>query len=113
MNNVVDGRLRFPNLSSGLVNRDLVLLGRLRVLGLIHSTMVSFAFTMSAMTTSIRDLAVTHHHLLDILLHQIQCPEIYFWCDHFERVVGVLLGGLARNLSGSLARLPAGLPVGS
>ena len=80
MNNVVDGRLRFPNLSSGLVNRDLVLLGRLRVLGQIHSTMVSFAFTMSAMTwpASIRDLAVTHHHLLDILLHQIQCPEIYF-----------------------------------
>ena len=30
--NVVDGRLRFLKRFSGLVNRDLVLLGRLRVL---------------------------------------------------------------------------------
>ena len=34
--NVVDGRLRFLNHFSGHVNRDLVLLGRLRVLGQIQ-----------------------------------------------------------------------------
>ena len=34
--NVVNGRLRFLNRFSGLVNRDLIHLGRLRVLGQIQ-----------------------------------------------------------------------------
>ena len=48
--NVVDGRLRFLNRFSGLVNRDLVLLGRLRVPRQIQFLDGVDHFTMSAMT---------------------------------------------------------------
>ena len=78
---VVDGRLRFLNRFSGLVNRDLVLLGRFRVLGQIKflDGVVHLHDISDDLATS--DLAVTQDQLLDILSHQIQR------LDHFERVV--------------------------
>ena len=48
--NVVDGRHRFLNRSSGLVNRVFYFLEDFVFLGKSGSSMVSFTFTMSAMT---------------------------------------------------------------
>ena len=59
--NVVDGRLRFPNRFSGLVNRDLVFLGRLRVLGQIQFLLPDIRDDLA---TSIGDIAVTQDQLL-------------------------------------------------
>ena len=94
IHNVVDGRLRFLNRFSGLVNRGLVLLGRLRVLGQIQflDGVIHLHDFRDVSATSISDLTVTQDQLLDALLHRIQRR------DHFERVVKVLLGVLLRNL---------------
>ena len=111
IHNVVDGRLRFLNRFSGLVNRGLVLLGRLRVLGQIQflDGVIHLQDFRDISTISISDLTVTQDQLLDALLHRIQRR------DHFERVVKVLLGVLLRNLLRDFLRdfLPVGPPVGS
>ena len=95
--NVVDGRLRFLNRFSGLVNRDLVLLGRLRVLGHIRFVdgVLHLRDFRDVLATSMSDL---RSQLLGILIHQIQR------LDHFERVVGLLLGVLLRSLLRDLLR---------
>ena len=92
--NVVDGRLRFLSRFSGPVNRDRVLLGRLRVLGQIQflDGVIHLHDVKDDLAASISDLAVTQGQPLDTLLHQVQRR------DHFERVVGMLLGVLLRNL---------------
>ena len=97
---VVDGRLRFLNCFSGFVNRDLVHLGRLRVLGQIQflDSVLHLHDISDDLATCIGALAVTQDQLLDILIHQIQR------LDHFERVIGVLLGILLRNLFRDLLR---------
>ena len=58
---VVDGRVRFLNLFSGLVNRGLVLLGSLRVLGQIQflGGVTHLHDVHDDLATTIRDLAVT------------------------------------------------------
>ena len=78
--NVLDGRLRFLNRFSGLVNRDVVLLGRFRVLGQIqlHDGVIHLHDFREVLATSISDL---RGQLLGILIHQIQR------LDHFERVL--------------------------
>ena len=100
--NVVDGRPHFLKNFSGLVNRDLVLLGRFRCLGQIRylDGVIHLHDVLDDLAASINDFAVTWDQLLEKLLHQIQR------CDHFERV---RLGVLLRNLAGS----PVGLPAGS
>ena len=92
--NVVDGRLRSLSRFSGTVNRDRVLLGRLRVLGQIQflDGVVHLHDVRDDLAASISDLAVTQGQPLDTLLHQVQRR------DHFERVVGMLLGVLLRDL---------------
>ena len=93
LHNVVDGRLRFLNLFSGLVNRDPVLLVGFRVLGQIRFLdAIHLHDVLDDLAANISDFAATQDPLLDILLQQIQSR------DHFERVVGVLLGVLLRNL---------------
>ena len=91
--NVVDGRLRFLNRFSGPVNRDLVLLGRLRVLGQTQflNGVIHLHDVRDDLAASISDLAVTQDQHLDTPLHQIQRR------DHFEPVVGMLLGVLLRD----------------
>ena len=98
---VVDGRLRFLNRFSGLVNRDLVLLGRFRVLGQIRilDGVLHLRDSCDALATSISDL---RGQLLGLLIHQIQR------LDHFERVVGLLLGVLLRNLLRDFLRISCG-----
>ena len=78
--NVVDGRLRFLNRFSGLVNHDLVLLGRFHLLGQIqlHDGVVHLHDVRDDLASSLSDLAVTQDQLLDILLpsNSASC----FWC---------------------------------
>ena len=104
--NVDDGRLRCLNRFSGLVNRDLVHLGRPRVLGQIQFFygVLHLHYVRDDLATCISDLAVTQDQLLDLLIRQIQS------LDHFERVVGVLLAVLLRDL---LRDFLVGLLVGS
>ena len=68
--NVVDGRLRFLNRFSGLVNRDLVLLGGFRVLGQIQflDGVTHLHDVRDDLASSISDLAAAQDQLLDILL---------------------------------------------
>ena len=62
----------FPNRFRGPFNRDLVLLGRLRVRG--QSQFLDGVFHLhdvrDDLAASISDLAVTQDQLLDTLLHQ-------------------------------------------
>ena len=97
---VVDGRLRFLNRFSGLVNRGLVLRGRLRVLGQIRF-LDGVLHLRDVLATSISDL---RGQLLGKLIHHIQR------LDHFERVVGA---ASRSSPAESPARSPLGLPVGS
>ena len=97
---VVDGRLRFLNRFSGLVNRGLVLRGRLRVLGQIRF-LDGVLHLRDVLATSISDL---RGQLLGKLIHHIQR------LDHFERVVGAASrSSPAESPAGS----PPGLPVDS
>ena len=108
--NVVDCRLRFLNRISRLVNRHLVLLGRLRVLGQIQlfDGVIHLNGVRGDLPTCNSDLAVTQDQLLDFLLHQI--PRR----DHCERVVGVLLlRSLLRDLLRDFLRDLLSLPVDS
>ena len=68
--NVVDGRPRFLNCFSGLVNRDLVLLGGFRVLGQIQflDGVLHLHDIRDVLASSISDLAVAPDQPLDILL---------------------------------------------
>ena len=81
---MVDGRLRFLTLLSGLVSRDLRVLGRLRVLGLLPFAVQSVASQQSMTSCLFCDLLRVR--------------------ANFEHVVGVLLGGLLRNLLLDLLR---------
>ena len=65
------------------------------------------------MATGISDLAVTQDQLLDILLKFSVVRLVSGVSDHFEHVVGVLLGVLLRNLLLDLLRDFLWLPVGS
>ena len=105
--NVVDDRLRFLNRFSGPANHDLVLLGRLSVLGQIQFShgVIHLHDVRDDLATSMSDLAVSENQHLDTLLHRIQrlrpASEVG---DHFERVVGELLGVLLQNLLRDLLR---------
>ena len=68
--NVVDGRLRSLNRFSGLVNRDLVVLGRLRVLGQIQflDGVLHLHDFRDDLAISISELAVTQDQGLDRLV---------------------------------------------
>ena len=98
---------------SWLVNSDLVLLWRLRVLGQIQflDGVLNVHDVRDDLEAKISDLAVTQDPLLDILLRQIRHAEICFWSKWslWTFCWGASRSSPAESLSGS----PAGLPDGS
>ena len=101
--NVVVGRLRFLNLFSGLTS-EFVFSGK------SNSSMVSFTFTMSAMTwqpASVTSQSPKTNFLMSCSVKFSVVRLVSGVSDNFEHVVGASRSSPAEPLAGS----PAGLPV--
>ena len=103
------GRLRFLNLFSGSVNRDVVLLERLRVLGQIQS--LDGAIHLHDVRDDLQSAPLTSqspktNFLISCSINFIVLRLASGVIDTFEHVVGVLLGVLLRNFLWNFLLVP-------